>query len=78
MGDKTIIFTAAVRVFDVYRGNWNLKEGECLNYFFEENNPYDIVSIKVCTSDSKIIGQLRMEISGITKFILQQCAIVSP
>ena len=74
MADKKIVFTASVRGFHVYRASWNLKEGECLNCFHEENNPYDIFSVKLCTSDSKINGHLPMEIPRITKPIIQQVA----
>ena len=55
----------------------NRKEGECLNCFHEENNPYDIFSIKDCTSNSKIIGDLPMEISQIIKFFTQRVPVVT-
>ena len=42
MADKTIIFTASVRGFHIYRTSWKPKEGECLNCFHEVDNPYDI------------------------------------
>ena len=60
----------------MYRANWNPKEGGWLNCFHEENNPYDVFSIKICTSDSKIINYLATEISQIMKFIIQRGAIV--
>ena len=52
------------------------QEGGWLNCFHEENNPYDVFSIKICTSGPKIINYLAMEISQITKFIIQRGAIV--
>ena len=43
---------------------------KCTN---EEDNPYDIFSMKVCKPDSdEIVGHLPMEISRITKFIVDR------
>ena len=72
---KNITFT--VKGFHFYRASLNPNECGCLNCFHEENNSYDILSIKICTLDSKIISYLMMEISGITKFIIQRGAIVT-
>ena len=58
MADKTVILTTAVRCFLVNGTSWNPREGEGLNCFHEESNSWGIFSIKVCTSDSKIIGYL--------------------
>ena len=41
----------------------------------EEDNPYDIFSMKVCKPDSdEIVGDLLMGISRITKFIVDRGA----
>ena len=79
MADKNIVFTAAIRGFHVYKSTWKPEQGEILNCHHEEDNPYDIFSIKVCKSgnDTLIVGHLPMEISRITKFILQRGARVT-
>lgn len=80
MANKSITFSAAVRGFHVYKTNWKPVEGEILHCLQEENNPYDIFSIKVCKpntqSNPQIVGHLPMEISRITTFILQRGASV--
>lgn len=73
MADKTVILTTAVRCFLVNGTSWNPREGEGLNCFHEESNSWGIFSIKVCTSDSKIIGYLPVEISRITKYHTPRC-----
>ena len=72
MADKNIVFTAAIRGFHVYKSTW--KPEQVLNCHHEEDNLYDIFSIKVCKpgNDTLIVGHLPMEISRITKFILQK------
>ena len=79
MANKNIIFSAAIRGFHVYKSSWQPKELELLECLHEDDNPYDIFSIKVCKirEDSKIVGHLPMEISRITKFILQRGATVN-
>ena len=58
--------------------SWKPEEGEILECLHEENNPYDVFSIKVCKSNNaqSVVGHLPMEISRITKFILQRGARV--
>ena len=76
MTQKSIVFIAAVRGFHVYKMSWKPEEGEILECLYEENNPYDVFSIKVCKSNNaqSVVGHLPMEISRITKFILQRGA----
>ena len=73
---KSMVFSAAVRGFHVYKMSWKPEEGEILECLYEENNPYDVFSIKVCKSNNaqSVVGHLPMEISRITKFILQKGA----
>ena len=75
---KSMVFSAAVRGFHVYKMSWKPEEGEILECLYEENNPYDVFSIKVCKSNNaqSVVGHLPMEISRITKFILQRGARV--
>ena len=58
--------------------SWKPEEEEILESLHEENNPYDVFSIKVCKSNNvrSAVGHLPMEISRITKFILQRGARV--
>ena len=74
MTQKSIVFSAAVRGFHVYKMSWKPEEGEILECLHEENNPYDVFSIKVCKSYNaqSVVGHLPSEISRITKFILQK------
>ena len=78
MTKKSIVFNAAVRGFHVFNMSWKSEQGEILECLHEENNLYDVFSIKVCKSNNAqgVIGHLPMEISRITKFILQRGARV--
>ena len=77
--NKNIIFSAAVRGFHVYKASWKPKEDELLECSHEKDNPYDSFSIKVFKPDSpaEIVGHLPMEISQITKFIINRGAQVT-
>ena len=76
MSNKNLVFTAAVRGFHVYKINWKPQEGELLKCAHEVDNPYDMFSMKICKPDSnEIVGHLPMEISRITKFILDRGAV---
>ena len=77
--NKNIIFSAAIRGFHVYKASWKPKEDELLECSHEKDNPYDSFSIKVFKPDSpaEIVGHLPMEISRITKFIIDRGAQVA-
>ena len=76
MSNKNLVFTAAVRGFHVYKINWKPQEGELLKCAYEVDNPYDMFSTKICKPDSnEIVGHLPMEISRMTKFILDRGAV---
>ena len=76
MSNKNLAFTAAARGFHVYKINWKPQEGELLKCAHEVDNPYDMFSMKICKPDSnEIVGHLPMEISRITKFILDRGAV---
>ena len=73
MSNKNLVFTAAVRGFHVYKINWKPQEWELLKCAHEVDNPYDMFSKNICKPDSnEIVGHLPMEISRITKFILDR------
>ena len=58
--------------------SWKPEEREILECLHEENNPYDVFSIKVCKSNNtqSVVRHRPVEISRITKFILQRYARV--
>ena len=76
--NKNIIFSAALRGFHVQKVSCKPKEDELLECFHEKDHPYDSFSIKVFKPDSpaEIVGHLPMEISRITKFIINRGAQV--
>ena len=78
MTQKSIVFSAAIRGFHVNKMSWKPEEREILECLHEESNHYDVFSIKVCKSNNaqSVVGHLPMEISRITKFILQRGARV--
>ena len=75
---KYFQFSAAVRDFHYYRKPWLPELEQTLNCFHEEWNTFDRFAIKVCEKDkNEIVGDLPMEISRITKFLLDRGANVS-
>ena len=75
MSNKNLVFNAAVRGFHVYKTNWKPQDRELLKCTHEEDNPYDIFSMKECKPDSdEIVGHLPVEINKITKFIVDRGA----
>ena len=75
---KYFQFSAAVRGFHYYRKSWLPEPEQTLNCFHEEGNTFDRFAIKVCEKDkNEIVGHLPMEISRVTKFLLDRGANVS-
>ena len=75
---KYFQFRAAVRGFHYYRKSWLPEPEQTLNCFHEEGNKFDRFAIKVCEKDkNEIAAHLPMEISRVTKFLLDRGAIVS-
>ena len=75
MACKTFQFTSAVRGFHFYKQFWNPEPEQNLNCFHEFNNPFDYFAIKICPiSKGEIVGHLPMEISLVTKFIIDRRA----
>ena len=73
--ERVLSLQAAVREFHVYKAIWKPKDSEVLACSREENNPHDPFAIKPCKLDSgKIVGHLPMELSRISKFILDRGA----
>ena len=73
---KVMSFKSAVRGFHVYRNCWHPQENEVLNCFHESNNPFDMFAIQVCQlQTNKRVGHLPMEISRISKFLIDRGAV---
>ena len=75
--NKNIIFSATVRGL-VCKASWKSKEDELLECSHEKDNPYDSFSTRFKPdSPGEIVGHLPMEISRITKFIIDRRAQVA-
>ena len=60
-----------VRGFHVYKRNLKREEGGLLKCSHEEDNLYDIFSMKVCKSGTdEIADHLPVQVNRITKFIM--------
>ena len=69
-------FNTVVCGYHVYRSCWTLQENELLNCFHERKNPFDMFAIQVCPLETnKRVGHLPMEISRISKFLMDRGAI---
>ena len=77
--NKNIIFSPAGRGFHIYKASCKPKEDELLECSHEKDNPSDSFSIKVFKPDSPAenVEHLPMEISRITKFIIDRGAQVA-
>ena len=76
--NKTLVFSAAVRGFNVYQDVWKLLENEGLECLFERHNLFNMFAIKACCLEGgQIIGHLPREISRPTKFLLDRGAKVT-
>ena len=73
MDDNTVYeFKSAVRGYHFYRKDWKPVCNQLLFCSYEVGNLFDPFAIKVCKSDGEIVGHLPMEISRITKFLLDR------
>ena len=72
-----LLFKSAIRGFHVYRQFWKPLLAEELSCSHEAENAFDIFAIKVCTDNGQTVGHLPMEISRITKFLIDRGASVS-
>ena len=82
MAFETVRFIAATRGFHVYRKVWQPLENESLDCLREPDNIYDMFTIKTCQKYSngergRIVGHLPIEVSRLTKFLLDRGAAVS-
>ena len=66
--NKTLVFSAVVRGFHVYRDVWKPLENEELECLFERHNLFDTSRLE----GGQILGHLPREISRPTKFLLDR------
>ena len=77
---ETVSFHAAVRGYHVYKAVWQPQENEILHCLHEYANVHDMFAIKVCQMADgveSIVGHLPIEVSRLTKFLLDRGATVS-
>ena len=72
--NKVLELLAAVRGYRYYKSLWNPIPNHKLKCFHEEKYLFDMFAIKVC-DDVKIEGHLPMEISRLTKHLLDRGAV---
>lgn len=72
--EKIVYVQAGVRGFHFYKSIWEPIDSEVLSCEYKENNPHDLFAIKTCQENGQIVAHLPMEISRITKFLLDRCA----
>ena len=75
---KYFQFSAAVQGVHYYRKSQLPEPEQTVNCFHGEGNKFDRFAIKVCKKHkNEIVGHLAMEISRVTKFLLDRGANVS-
>ena len=70
------MFSAAVRGFHFYRRAWVPTESEKLKCAHDKNNPFDDFAIKTMNNSDQTVGHLPIELSRITKFLIDRGAQV--
>ena len=73
-------FSCAIRGYRVYRNIWQPKESETLQCYHESDNDYGLFAIKACRDAEfhrQIVGDLPLEMSRLTKFLLDHRATVT-
>ena len=74
--NKKFMFSAAVRGFHFCRRAWVPTENEKLKCAHDKNNPFDDFAIKTMDNSGQTVGHLPMELSRITKFLIDRGAKV--
>ena len=72
---ETVKFSCAGRGYQVQRTVWQPKENETLQFDHESDNDYDFCEKKTCRDAEfhpQIVGCLPLEISRLTKFLLDR------
>ena len=77
MAFTTLELPAAVRGYHVYRASWQPRENDVLQCYHERGNSWDSFAIKTCKRNSEIaVGHLPMELSKLSKFLIDRGALV--
>ena len=81
MAYETVEFSCAVRGYHVYKSFWAPKERQELTCYHEIDNRYDLFAIKTCLTDEnyyeEVVGHLPLEISRVTKYLLDRGAAIT-
>lgn len=77
--DKEVRFTCAVRGFHHYRRVWDPVPEETLRCYHERNNLFDRYAIKTVrvNHNNQVVGHLPLEVSRISKFLLDRGAEIT-
>jgi len=76
--DKEVQFTCAVRGYHYYRREWQPEVEETLDCSHEKNNLFDRFAIKTISKKTgQIVGHLPIEVSRITKYLMDRGAEVT-
>jgi len=76
--DKEVQFTCAVRGYHYYRREWEPEVEETLDCSHEKNNLFDHFAIKTISKKTgQIVGHLPIEVSRITKYLMDRGAEVT-
>ena len=78
---EVVKWVTAIRGFHMYQKYWTPRENQVLSCVHELDNPFDLFAIKTCLgevgTDWQTVGHLPLELSRITKFLLDQGAVVT-
>ena len=70
-------FDSAVRGYHYYKKYWQPEINQVLYLSHENDNHFDSFAIKMCDAQGNTRGHLPMEISRVTKFILDRGARIT-
>ena len=76
---EVLVVQSAVRGFHFvhyYRTIWQPVEHEVLNCEREEDNPNDMFAIALLAINGTVVGHLPMEISRITKYLMDRATMI--
>ena len=68
--NKKLMFSAVFHGFHFYRRAWVPTKSEKLVCAHDANNPFDDFAIRTMNNSGQTVGHLPMELSRITKFLI--------
>ena len=77
---EAVTFSCPSRGYHVYRNIWQPEENEALQCYHESENVYNFFAVKACRNAAfhqQIVGDLLLEMSRLTKFMLDGGATVT-